>query len=142
MKFYSFEITQPIKASRRKIYATWVDPKLAKRFAAPPGCIPTAFRSNFKVGGKYASTMKTPHGLIRNSGEFLEITPNQKIIQTFIWDAQETEMNVIVLEFADRGKNSVLKLKAHGFSVKEEAAGNREGWKASLEQFASYFKNR
>jgi uncharacterized protein YndB with AHSA1/START domain len=140
MNFYSFEVTQPLNVSRRKAYAAWTNLKLAKRFAAPPGCTATSFKSNFKVGGKYGTTMKTPHGVMKNSGEFLEIIPNEKIIQTFIWDAPDTEMNVIVLEFLDRGKNCALKLTGHGFSVKGEAAGNREGWKASLKQFADYFK--
>jgi uncharacterized protein YndB with AHSA1/START domain len=140
MKFYSFKIIQLVKASRRKVYSAWVNPKLAKQFAAPPGCVATAFKSNFKVGGAYGTTMKTPHGIMKNSGEFLEIIPNQKIIQSFVWDAQDTEMNIIVLEFTDRGKNTALTLKGHGFSIKSEAAGNREGWKASLKQFANYFE--
>jgi uncharacterized protein YndB with AHSA1/START domain len=140
MKFYSFEITQSIKASRRKAYSAWTNPKLAKKFAAPPGCTANSVKIDFKVGGKYAIAMKTPHGVMKNSGEFLEIIPNQKMIQTFIWDAPDTEMNVIVIEFADRGKNAVITLKGHGFSVKGEASGNREGWKASLKQFADYFE--
>lgn len=140
MKFHSFKISQTIQAPRRKVYATWTNRVLAKQFAAPPGCIATAFKSDFKVGGKYGTTMKTPHGVMKNSGEFLEILPNQKIIQTFVWDAPETEMNVITLEFADHGKNTVLTMTGHGFSVKDEAKGNREGWKASLKQFSEYFK--
>jgi uncharacterized protein YndB with AHSA1/START domain len=63
MKFYSFEVAQPIKA-------------------------------HFKVGGKYATTMKIPHGVMKNSGEYLEILPNQKIIQTFIRNAPDTELAV------------------------------------------------
>jgi uncharacterized protein YndB with AHSA1/START domain len=140
MKFHSFKVTQAVKAPRRKVYAAWTSPKLAKRFAAPPGCTATVFKSNFKVGGKYATTMKTPQGVMKNSGEFIEILPNQKIIQTFVWDAPDTEMNVIVLEFADRGKGTVLTMTGHGFGVKGEAAGNREGWQASLKQFAEYFE--
>jgi uncharacterized protein YndB with AHSA1/START domain len=76
---------------------------------------------------------------MKSSGEFLEILPNERIIQTFVWDAPDTEMNVIVLEFRNRGKQTVLTMSGHGFSVKGEAAGNREGWKASLGQFAAYF---
>jgi uncharacterized protein YndB with AHSA1/START domain len=140
MKFYSFKITQPVKASRREAYSTWTNPKLAKRFAAPPGCLATAFACDFRVGGKYRTTMKTPHSVMKNSGEFLEISPNHKIIQTFVWDAPDTEMNVIVIEFTDRGKGALVKLSGHGYSVKGEAAGNRDGWKASLKQFAEYFE--
>ena len=117
MKFYFFKVTQSVKASRRKVYATWTNQKLAKQFAAPPGCTATAFRSDFKTGGKYGTTMKTPHGVMKNSGEFLDIVPNQKIIQTFVWDAPDTEMNVIVLEFSDRGKNAVLTITGHGFEL-------------------------
>ncbi len=141
MKFHSFKITQLVPAPRRKAYAAWTNLKLAKRFAAPPGCTATVFKSEFKVGGRYATTMKTPHGVMKNSGEFLEIIPHQKIIQTFVWESPDTEMNVIVLEFSTRGKNTLLTLTGHGFSVKGEAAGNREGWKASLKQFAAYFGN-
>lgn len=139
MKFYSFKITQPVNASRKKVYATWTNKKLAKKFAAPPECEATSFKSNFEVGGKYATTMKTPQGVMKNYGEFLEIIPNEKIIQTFIWDAPDTEMNVIVLEFSDRGGKTMLTLTAHGYSVKGEAEGNRFGWKMSLKQFADYF---
>ena len=140
MKFHSFKITQKVKAGRRKVYATWTNPKLAKKFSAPPGCQALSFKSSFKVGGKYSNSMKTPHGVMKNSGEFLEIIPGKKIIQTFVWDAPDTEMNVITLEFADQGKNTLLTMTGHGFSVKAEAAGNKEGWKASLGQFADYFK--
>lgn len=55
----------------------------------------------------------------------------RKIIQTFVWKAPDTEMNVIELEFADHGEKGST-LTGHGYCVKAEAVGNREGWKASL----------
>lgn len=139
MKFHSFEVSQLVKAPRTKVFRAWTNVHLAKQFAAPPGCRTKKFQIQFHVGGKYSLTMETPHGTMKNSGEYLDIQPGRKIIQTFVWDAPETEMNVIVLEFKDRGKNTVMKLKGHGFSVKGEASGNREGWKASLAQFAEHF---
>lgn len=84
--------------------------------------------------------MKTPHGMMRNSGEFLEILPNQLIVQTFVWDAPETEMNVIVLKFESCGKKTLLTMTRHGFGVKAEAVGNRSGWQSSLKQFSNYFE--
>ncbi len=139
MKLHSFKITQTVPAPRQKVYATWTNPKLAQLFAAPPGCIATAFKSSFKVGGQYATTMRTPHGVMKNSGEFVAITPGRQIVQTFVWDAEDTELNVIVLDFAERGKQTALTLTGYGFSIKAEAAGNREGWQSSLKQFAAYF---
>jgi uncharacterized protein YndB with AHSA1/START domain len=139
MKMHSFKISQVIKASRRKVYATWTDPKLAMNFASPPGCTTKSLSVQFKVGGKYKTAMQTPHGLMKNSGEYLEITPNQKIIQTFVWEAPATELNVIVLEFTDHGKDTLLTMTGMGFAVKAEAEGNKGGWKASLKQFSNYF---
>jgi len=139
MKFYSFKISQTVKAPKSKVYATWTNRKLAKKFTSPPGCVTTSFKTNFKVGGKYQTTMETPHGPMKNSGEYLEIIPGKKIIQTFVWEAPDTELNVIIIEFEDRGKNTVLTLTGMGFSVKAEAQGNRQGWKGSITHFAEYF---
>lgn len=141
MKKYSFRTSRIIEASREKVYRAWTNPKLAKRFAAPEGCKTKSFTSDFRVGGDYRTAMQTPYGLMKNKGTFVEIVPGKKIVQTFIWDQPDTEVNFITLEFKARGNKTLLVLSGKNFEIKGEAKGNQEGWASSLEGFSKYFES-
>jgi uncharacterized protein YndB with AHSA1/START domain len=138
-KTYSFKITKTIKAPRKKVYEAWTDLKAAKKWSVPEGCTITSLKSNFKVGGKYRLAMKTPYGPMSNQGVYLEIVPNQKIVYTFIWEVEDTEENLIKIEFKVKGKDTQLVMTGSKFEIKDEAAGNKEGWSSCIEKLAALF---
>ena len=141
MKTYSFKITKTIKANRKKVYETWTNKKLAKLWAAPEHCKLTLFKSNFKEGGKFSTGMSTPHGPMKNHGVYLEIIPFKEITHTFVWEADDTEENLITIEFKSKGKDTQMVFTGSNFSIKAEAAGNKEGWASCLKKFAEVVKN-
>ena len=138
MKSYSFETSKKILAPVASVYALWTSEK-KKDWTSPADCITTKFESDFRVGGDYRQTMKTPGGLMKNKGTYHEILPNKKIVMSFIWDVKDTEVNMLTIHFKAKGKHAEISILGTGFSSEEEAIGNCEGWASCLHVFAEKF---
>lgn len=140
MKTHSFRVSRTISATRKRVYARWIDVQASKKYAVPEGCSIRSFTSDFRVGGDYRTVMTTPFGVMKSKGQYLEIIPGKKIRQTFVWDVPVTEVNFLTLEFKDQGKNTKLTLSGTRFESRSEAKSNAEGWASTLSRFAKSFE--
>jgi uncharacterized protein YndB with AHSA1/START domain len=91
---------------------------------------------DFRVGGKYHIDFKG-YGF-SNHGQFLEITPYQKIV--FTW-CQNTEANnkpdtTVTIQLKEQGTKTHLTLTHEGFKDQEKLESHQGGWNSGLNDLA------
>lgn len=71
------------KASPEQIFKAWTTPEHLKKFFAPHPWKTVDAKVDLRIGGEFSSTMQSPEGQqFPNTGCFLEIIPNQKLVFT------------------------------------------------------------
>lgn len=76
-------ITRTINAPRELVYKAWTKPEHLMQWYAPTGCTIRFAILDIRQGGSYHSCITIPDGKeCWCVGEYLEIIPNEKIVQT------------------------------------------------------------
>jgi uncharacterized protein YndB with AHSA1/START domain len=66
-----------------KVWANWVETEAMQKWWSPKHYTAPVIKSDFKVGGKYLFSMRSPEGKMSwNTGHYTEIVPNEKIVMT------------------------------------------------------------
>jgi uncharacterized protein YndB with AHSA1/START domain len=146
-------ITRVFDAPRELVWKAWTDPKYVMQWWGPKGFSCPTCKIDFRVGGKFLISMKSPDGQeFYNGGEYHEIIPHEKIVSSMYFadadgnkvDAAELGMEHEAIEdandvtlFEDLG-NGQTKLTFIGNETMESAteSGQVEGWKEILEKVA------
>ena len=148
-------ITRTLDADRATVWRTWTDPELVKQWWGPNDYSCPIAKSDFRVGGSYLYSMKTPEGqLTWSGGTFQEISKPNKIVAT---DSFMDESGNIVspeiygmppyhptiltltVTFDDLGDQTRLSL--HHSSFPEELIEPcTQGWNESLDKFEAALK--
>jgi uncharacterized protein YndB with AHSA1/START domain len=144
-------ITRVFDAPRELVWKAWTDPKYVMQWWGPKGFSCPTCEIDFRVGGKFLISMKSPDGQeFYNGGEYHEIVEHEKIVSSMYFadangnkvEAAELgiEHNAIedaydVTLFEDLG-NGKTRLTFIGNETAEEAtaSGQAEGWNQILEK--------
>jgi uncharacterized protein YndB with AHSA1/START domain len=147
-------ITRVFDAPRELVWKAWTEPKYVMQWWGPHGFTSPHCEIDFRVGGKYLLSMRTPEGWEGwNAGEYYEIVPYEKIVSSMYFsDAKgnkvepehygvesepiEDAHNVILFEDIGNGQT---KLTFIGNETMRNAieSGQAEGWKEQLEKLAA-----
>ncbi len=103
----------------------------------PEGCSSPAAQVDLRVGGRYRITMTTPEGGdIYSFGEYLEISPPEKLLFTWTWEGPPEMAGVetlVTLEFREKGNATDLTLRHERFPTKKDRENHEWGWNSSLD---------
>jgi uncharacterized protein YndB with AHSA1/START domain len=84
---YASNTTTPVSVNHtfnapvEKIWKMWNDPETIKQWWSPKDYTAPIVKNDFQVGGTYLFSMKAPDGkTMFNSGKYLEIVPQKKIV--------------------------------------------------------------
>lgn len=76
-----------------KVWKLWNDPESIKRWWSPKNFTAPVIKSDFRVGGAYLFSMKSPQGkMFWNTGTYKELVPNQKIVSTMSFSDESGRM--------------------------------------------------
>jgi uncharacterized protein YndB with AHSA1/START domain len=100
-----FSVTTEFAATPDQLYAAWTDPSILSRWLFPECEI------DARVGGRYTLRLQVPDvGEVSARGEYLELEPGRKIVQTWESWGPEGRMAdgdaVVTVEFRDLGHGS------------------------------------
>lgn len=138
-----------------KIWKAWTDPDtLMKWFCPRPWKVAEA-RLDLQAGGEFFTLMQSPEGQsFPNSGCYLEIIPNKKLVWTnMLWSgfrpANDVKMGfhfvaTLLLEKTNNGtfyKAVVCHADEEG-RKKHEAMGFQEGWGAAFNQLVELLQSK
>ena len=74
-------VERVFNAPPEKLWKIWTDPELITKWWSPKNFTSPVIKNHFEVGGIYLFSMKSPQGKVSwNTGKYVEIIPNQKII--------------------------------------------------------------
>jgi uncharacterized protein YndB with AHSA1/START domain len=82
-KNQNLSITRIFDAPRENVWKAWTDPDLMKRWWGPEGFMSPYCEIDFRVGGKFLSSMRSPEGKeYWSTGVYREILPLKRIVCT------------------------------------------------------------
>ena len=147
-------VTRVFDAPRELVWRAWTEPEYIMQWWGPKGFTAPVCKMDFRVGGKYLLSMRTPDGWEGwNSGEYYEIVPYEKIVSSMYFsdpegnkiepeqlgiEAKDTDDAPNVILFEDIG-NGQTKLTFIGNETMQNAikSGQLEGWAEQLDKLAA-----
>jgi uncharacterized protein YndB with AHSA1/START domain len=136
----ALELEHRYAAPREQVFEAWTNPEVLKRWwaAAPTWETPLA-EVDAREGGSYRLSMRTDEGDVHTvRGEFTEVSPPERIAYTWSWEEGPepamagSESSLVVVEFAEDGDGTLVKLTHTGFANEQIRELHVQGWEAVL----------
>jgi len=136
----ALELEHRYAAPREQVFEAWTNPEVLKRWwaAAPTWETPLA-EVDAREGGSYRLSMRTDEGDVHTvRGEFKEVSPPERIAYTWSWEEGPepamagSESSLVVVEFAEDGDGTLVKLTHSGFANEQIRELHVQGWEAVL----------
>jgi len=143
-------LTRLIDAPREKVFRCWTQPELLKLWFAPkPWTTPFA-ELDVRPGGTNRITMRSPEGQdMANSGVYLEVAPNEKLVFTDAFAGAWTPRDghpfmLAVLTFEDEDGKTRYTARVRHWTTEDaqrhEGMGFHHGWGICAEQLEAVAK--
>ena len=126
-------IEREFDAPRSAVFKAWTDPAALAIWFCPEGCDAPFQRFDPRVGGSYRVCLRGKDSGTEwwMQGEFLEISPPERIVLTHVWDdvARRPEQDsVITVSFQDLGGRTRMHFHQVRFASVFERDHHRNGW--------------
>jgi uncharacterized protein YndB with AHSA1/START domain len=116
-------IERVFDAPRDRVFAVFTDPELVPRWWGPHGTETIVEEMDPRTGGDWRFLSRDSDGVeITFRGTFREVTPPERIVQTFEWDGMPGYVSVDSSEFIDLGERTKV-VTTSLFMVGEERDG-------------------
>ncbi|HEV2755222.1 MAG TPA: SRPBCC family protein [Actinomycetota bacterium] len=104
-------ITREFAAPRRLVYKAFTTPELIRRWWHAKRGEVTVADVDLRVGGTWRFAMQTPEGFeVAFNGEFREIVPNERIVQTEMYEGAPGEPAINTTTFTEAGGRTVVEV--------------------------------
>jgi uncharacterized protein YndB with AHSA1/START domain len=133
-----------LNAPREKLWRCWTEDALLKQWFCPAPWSIAEVKADVRPGGTNMFVMRSPEGEeFPNSGVYLEVVPNEKIVftdaYTSAWTPSEKPFftGIVTFEDAGGGKTKYVARALHWTDEdrkKHEEMGFHEGWGKCAEQ--------
>ena len=91
-------------APRDRVFAVYVDPALIPEWWGPHGTITIVDQMDVRAGGSWRFVMRTTDGSETSfRGTYREVSPPERIVQTFEWEGMPGHVSVETATFEDLG---------------------------------------
>jgi len=119
-----FELTRVFDAPRELLFKTMIDPNLIPRWWGPRRYSTVVDKMDVRVGGKWRYANRASDGQeFWFNGEYREITPPERIVQTFEFEPMAGHISVDTATFEDLGDGRTLFRSRSLFQSKEDLDG-------------------
>jgi len=131
-------IVRAFDAPRELVFRAWTEPDLVRRWWHAGRGEMTVCEIDLRPGGSWRYVMVTPDGTeVAFHGEYHEVVPGERIVQTEIYDPFPDAAAVDTLEFEDLdGRTRVTMLVVHQLKEHRDAhveSGMEEGLQDALD---------
>ena len=125
------ELTREFDAPRRLVFEALSRPEHLRRWWGPRGTAMVGCEIDFRPGGRYRFVLrrdKGPEYAFR--GEYREIVPPEKVVQTFEFEGMPGSVSVETLTLTERDGRTTLRTTSRMDSVEARDAMLRSGMEA------------
>lgn len=110
-------------APRERVFAVYMDPELIPRWWGPRDAAVTVDVMDVRVGGAWRFVHRDAEGNeLGFRGTFREITPPERIVQTFEWEGMPGHVSIDTATFEDLGDRTLVR-SVSVFHTTEERDG-------------------
>ncbi|MGH2824801.1 MAG: SRPBCC family protein, partial [Thermoleophilaceae bacterium] len=97
-------IERVFDAPRDQVFAAYTDPELIPQWWGPRDTTTLVDRMDVRTGGDWRFVMRSPDGSETGfRGTYREVTPPERIVQTFEWEGMPGHVSVETATFEDLG---------------------------------------
>jgi uncharacterized protein YndB with AHSA1/START domain len=97
-------IERMLDAPRDRVFAAFTDPELIPEWWGPRGTTTRVDQMDVKAGGSWRFAIRNSDGSETGfRGTYREVTPPERIVQTFEWEGMPGYVSVETAEFEDLG---------------------------------------
>ena len=116
-------IEREFDAPRERVFAAFLDPELIKQWWGPHGTETIIEEFEGRTGGDWRFVCKDADGEHSFRGTFREVTPHERIAQTFEWGGMPGYVSIDSSEFIDLGDGRTRIVTTSTFLFGEEREG-------------------
>lgn len=104
-----FRVERVFDAPRERLFEVLTDPKLAPEWWGPRGTTTVVEEMDAVTGGSWRFATEGPDGeKILFRGVYREVTPPERIVQTFEWDGMPGHVSVDEMTLEDLGEQTKI----------------------------------
>jgi uncharacterized protein YndB with AHSA1/START domain len=96
-------IERIFNAPRDRVFATFTDPALVPDWWGPRGTTTVVDRMDVRAGGGWRFVNRSSDGETAFRGTYREVTPPERVVQTFEWEGMPGHVSVETATFEDLG---------------------------------------
>jgi uncharacterized protein YndB with AHSA1/START domain len=128
---YTLVIERTFDAPAQDVFDAWTSEEVMRRwFYGASHLENAAAEVDLRVGGRLRIVMRDPekgedHGA---TGEYTVVDAPRRLAFTWTWDDQDSERQLIELEFNESDGATTVRMTSHGISSEERVDSHREGW--------------
>jgi uncharacterized protein YndB with AHSA1/START domain len=131
-------VERTFNASREAVFDAWTSSDVLIRWWRPgPDWETPIAEADARVGGRLRIVMRGPDGEeIGGGGEYVEVTPPERLVFTWIWDGQEGHAGsqLVEVEFSEQAdRTTTVVVTNRGLRDEEDRRSHRDGWQGSLD---------
>lgn len=145
-------ITRIFDAPREEVWKAWTDPEHFKRWWGPKNFTTPVSKIDFRVGGKYLNSMRSPEGQeYWSTGIYREIVPFERIVCSDSFADEKGNVVpaahygmggdwplelLVTVTFEDAGGKTRMTLRHEGIPEGTMSEQTRAGWNESFDKLA------
>jgi uncharacterized protein YndB with AHSA1/START domain len=119
-------VERELNAPRERVFAAYTDPELIPQWWGPRETTAVVDEMDPTTGGKWRYVSRNPDGSETGfRGVYREVTPPERIVQTFEWEGMPGHVSVDTAVFEDLGNRTRI-VTISVFHVTEEREGMLE----------------
>ena len=123
-------VRRVVSAPRTEVFQLWIDAERMPQWILDGGTATLDVR----VGGKYHLDMHYQGKSYPHDGEYLEISPPERLVFTWISEGTNWKPSIVTIELIERGEKTEVVLTHEGLPNDPDSAKSHEqGWIEILE---------
>lgn len=140
-------LTRDLNAPRARLYACWTTPEHLIQWFVPKPHRVTACTLDVRPGGAFNTTFDVDGNIIENTGVYLEVVPDEKVVftdtYTVGWKPAPEPFMTAIVTFADLGAGrtrytAVARHRTLEIAKKHADMGFQHGWGMATTQLEDY----
>lgn len=135
-------ITRVFDAPRPLVFRAWTQPEHIVRWWGPKGFTLTACEMDFRPGGAFRFSMRSPEGTdYPHRGVYREIVEPERLVFTWAWENENGDPGhetLVTLNFAEQEGKTRLTFRQAVFETVADRDSHEGGWTECLDCLADY----
>lgn len=136
----TLEISRVFPCSQERLWKAWSDWENTISWWGPVDWPAVQVEADFREGGNWSAELRSETGAsLFQSGEFLEITPVERLVFTFRWDSEDHEdapgiETRVEVQLSEVEQGALMRFRQTGLTSTESVESHNGGWMSCFDR--------